>query len=1334
MKNKTLLFFSFVLYFFNISSYYSQKLWTKKENRNSLVENKELYQKKNFPSQYKILSLDNKKLKNDLKRKSSNEHIIKLPNEDGSLSQFMIRETSNFNKILQAKFPNIRAYSAQGIDDPTAVAKISLGTDGFHAVISSGKKETLYIDPYSKDKKDYIVYKKSSLTKLDEDFRCLVETTAKQELSSLSFTKNADDGKLRTFRLAIVCSGEYAQFHLNRQNIASTETDVVKKAAVLSAMNTSMSRINGVFEKDLSVKLELIANNDEIIFLDAASDNITDGNASVMINEVQNIIDTSIGSSNYDVGHIFSIGGSGLAGLGVVCSNGQKARGVTGIPSPVSDPYDIDYVAHELGHQFGATHTQNNDCNRTNSTAVEPGSGSTIMGYAGICNPNVIGAGPSTGNSDDHFHAISIEQMWNTIQSSANCAVLSDTNNSAPTANAGSSISIPKSTPFKLTGTATDADGMASLTYNWEQIDPEIGATMPPASTNAQGPMFRSLPSSISPTRYFPNLATVMDGSTSNTWEVVPSVARDMNFSFFVRDNHAGGGSSARDDISVTVIDTNPFLVTALGTAVSWDTGSTQTITWDKSTTDIAPINCSNVNVKLSTDGGITFPIMLLENTPNDGTENIVIPDNPTEKARIMVEAVDNIFYNVNNTNFTINSTEPTFIITNSSGDQIVCNSGNQTATYSLNFNFVNGFSETTVLSTVGEPAGSTVVFSPETINSDGVATLTISDLNNKIAQDYTITVTGSSDTKIQNIDLKLTLNTEIFNNLNLSSPEDGATGVPITDSLQWALDSNATSYDIEISTDLTFNNIVLSENVTTNSYTTSGLSGVTEYFWRVKPKNNCGEGDFTTPFSFTTTKPEYCASTFDLEADHILNVTFGAINNDSGNDTDDGYEDFTSISTKVLRGQTREIRVTLDTDGFQDHIFVFIDWNQDYVFDIATERYDLGTVTDDQGTAIFNIEVPNNANFGETRMRVIMEYDDPVDNYGEGPCTADHLTGYGETEDYTINVVQPVLNANNYTITSTNETNFNTNDGTLNIDINQEEFTYNIAVEGPQTNLTEIISVNNYNLTNLGPGEYDICITAVETNDTQCFKVIIEAAKVIIAPDNYAIRFTSESCLDQNDGSIELSIKQEEFSYQVNITGPETNVSQILTGFTYSVFDLVPGNYEVCIIVLESNQTDCYEFTIEESQPISLKAETNKISGKYAFKIKTGTKPYTVYLDNRVVKIVDEKEFEVSLKGGDKLEVKSSKECEGTFRMSLDSILLLQNPITEKINLLLPFDILDNRIEVKVFSANGKLVYKKFIARQDNNLAIPFKNYASGIYILKLSLENTKPLKIIKQ
>ena len=218
-------------------------------------------------------------------------------------------------------------------------------------------------------------------------------------------------------------------------------------------------------------------------------------------------------------------------------------------------------------------------------------------------------------NSDDHFHAVSIKQMWDNILSSATCGAQSDTNNAAPVANAGSDFSIPKSTPFVLKGSATDVDGTSSLTYNWEQTDIEI-ATMPPVATNTGGPMFRSLPSKDSPNRYMPALATVVGGSTSSTWEVVPSVARDMNFALTVRDNHAGGGNSARDDVKVTVTNADAFTVTAPSTVVTWNTGSTQTITWNKGTTDVAPINCANVNIKLSTDGGVTFPITIKSNTP----------------------------------------------------------------------------------------------------------------------------------------------------------------------------------------------------------------------------------------------------------------------------------------------------------------------------------------------------------------------------------------------------------------------------------------------------------------------------------------------------------------------------------------------------------------------------------------------------------------------------------------------------------------------------------------------------------------------------------------------
>ncbi len=754
------------------------------------------------------------------------------------------------------------------------------------------------------------MYNRNSLNQDDRDFKCEVEETAKEELKNTNFAKNANDGKLRTFRLALVCSGEYAQFHLTRQNVAGSASELTKIQAVLSAMNTSMTRINGVFEKDLAVRMEIVASNHKVIFLDAATDNITDGNANTMINEVQTICDNEIGAANYDIGHIFSIGGDGLAGVGVVCSNGNKARGVTGIGSPVGDPYDIDYVAHEIGHQFGATHTQNNSCNRTNSTAVEPGSGSTIMGYAGICAPNVLSVGPSTGNSDDHFHAVSIAQMWSTIQSSATCAVQTNTNNAAPVAIAGPDYSIPKSTPFVLRGSATDADGTQSLTYNWEQIDTEI-ATMPPASTNTGGPTFRSLPSKMSPNRYMPALATVVAGNTASTWEVVPSVAREMNFSFLVRDNHAGGGSTARDDMKILVTNADAFTVTAPSTAVSWDAGSTQTITWNKGTTDTAPINCANVNIKLSTDGGLTFPIILKTNTPNDGTEDITVPDNVTSNGRILVEAADNIFYNVNSTNFTINTTTPTFTMSNTSGNQTGFNTGGESVSYTVAVNFLNGFNETVTLSATGNPSGSQVSFNPATINSNGNVVVTVSNLDGVAANTYTINLLGSSTSVNQNIDLTL----------------------------------------------------------------------------EVK-------------------EPGYCASTWTQNPkEHIKNVTFNTINNDSGNKIGDGYEDYTSIATNVKRGDTHQVSVTFDTDGYQDNCTVFIDWNKDYVFDSATERYDLGTGLDDVSTRTMDITVPNDAKFGDTTMRVIIEYTSGSSPHGVGACDADHASEWGETEDYKITV-----------------------------------------------------------------------------------------------------------------------------------------------------------------------------------------------------------------------------------------------------------------------------------------------------------------------------------------
>ncbi|ARV07413.1 hypothetical protein BTO04_12250 [Polaribacter sp. SA4-10] len=996
MKIRVTFIFVFITFFMSLGEVNAQKVWKKLENTNSLLQRKEIHKIKNLPSKYKLLSLNINKLKTDLKKK---HQIISLPNEKGELLRFRIKETSNFESNLSLKFPTIKSYSAQGIDDPSSVAKISVGIDGFHAVVYSGKEKTVYIDPYSKDNKDYIVYKRSDLGKDEKEFECQVEEVVNENLQRDNLARNANDGKLRTFRLALVCSGEYAQFHLTRQDVPASATDAEKKAVVLSAMNTSLTRINGIYERDLSVKMVLVANNEEVIFLDAATDGISDGDPNTMLDEVQAICDTKIGNANYDIGHIFSVGGDGLAGGGVVCVPGQKAKGVTGRSEPVGDAYDVDYVAHEIGHQFGANHTQNNDCNRNNVTAVEPGSASTIMGYAGICLPNV------QNQSDDYFHSISITEMWNTIQSSANCATLTDTGNSGPIANAGSDYSIPKSTPFVLKGVATDVDGTSSLTYNWEQIDNEV-ASMPPLSTNTVGPLFRSLPSKVVPNRYLPELATIVAGNTSTTWEVLPSVARDMSFSFLVRDNNAGGGSTARDDMEVTVTAAEAFVVLTPNSLVNWDTGSTQTITWNKGTTDIAPINCQNVNIKLSIDGGLTFPITIKSNTPNDGTEDVVIPDNATTTARIMIEAADNIFYNVNSIDFTINSTSPTFLMSNTSGIQSACNSGNETVSYVLNFDFLNGFSEAVTFTTTGQPSDATIFFTPNSINNSGDVVMEVSNLDGITPQNYTINIKADATTVSQNIDVELNLTTSTFDLLTLIAPVNGATGVALSEELKWDADSNAVSYDVQVASDNNFSFVISSGNVTTNSYFPNDLLGDTTYYWRVKVKNNCGEGSYSSIFSFTTYTPSYCTSTFTDEAggsEHITNVTFNTINNTSHNDLEDGYEDFTNTNTTVMQGDTHQVSVTFDTVGYQDHCYVFIDWNHDYIFDKTTERYDLGTEVDNVATVSFTITVPSDAKLGNTRMRVVIEYDDPTDGFGDGACDEDHLTEWGETEDYTL-------------------------------------------------------------------------------------------------------------------------------------------------------------------------------------------------------------------------------------------------------------------------------------------------------------------------------------------
>lgn len=733
----------FFTLFFVISIYgFSQKqqsMWSAVNSQN--IEKSEKVERLATPNKHKIFTLNVDAFKsavaNAPKRELQTESavIVEFPDAEGNLELFRVQEASNMAPELQAQFPQIRAYIGKSLTNPSSVLRFSLSPEKGLSSMLLNEGKTVFIEPYTKDLSNYIVYVNSKEDEGNRSFICETEDiTGDFPLpEGTELQRNANDGKLRTFRLALACTGEYTSFHGGTVNGA------------LAAMNATMTRVNGVFERDVAIRMELVANNTSIIYLNSGTDPFTNNNGGAMLSQNQTTCDSVIGNANYDIGHVFSTGGGGIAQLNSPCVAGNKARGVTGSNSPTGDSFDIDYVAHEMGHQYGATHTQNNDCQRTQSTAVEPGSASTIMGYAGICNPNV------QFNSDDYFHGVSILQMWNNISSgSSQCAAQSSSNNIAPVANAGSNYNIPKSTAFVLKGSATDADAGNTLTYCWEQVDTE-SAIMPPVSTSTVGPAYRSLDPTTSPDRYMPAYNTVRNGLLQTTWEVTPSVGRTMNFLLTVRDNAPVAGSTSSDLMTVTVEDVPAFTV---NTPPAWGANSNQTVTWNVGSTNNATINCQNVNIKFSTDGGVTFPTVLAANTPNDGSQQITVPNVPdTTSARILIEAADNIFYALSS-NFSI-SNNPDFGLSCSNANQNG-GCGTDSVTYNLDFTAVNGFSETTTFSASGNPSGTAVVFSPTNLNTTGSFTMEVSGVNSASNGNYTITVTANSTSVTKTLDVTL--------------------------------------------------------------------------------------------------------------------------------------------------------------------------------------------------------------------------------------------------------------------------------------------------------------------------------------------------------------------------------------------------------------------------------------------------------------------------------------------------------------------------------------------------------------------------------------------------
>ncbi len=578
---------------------------------------------------------------------------VTFPNSKGVLERFAVWESSNFDPVLQAKYPEIRAYEGTGLDDKTAKIHFSISPIGLQTMVIRADRPLEYIEENPENKQEYVVFASNKRTR--KQLICKTDDDVLNKNTWSKTAKTTSNNKVfKTMRLALSCTSEYTSY------FGGT------KAGALAGMNATMTRVNGILNKDLTLKLVIISNNDAVIYTDATTDpysNASVGADGAWNQQVQTTLTNVIGDANYDIGHLFgaSGGGGNVGCIGCVCddptSSFPDAKGSAYTsPSdgnPKGDSFDVDLVIHEMGHQLGANHTFSFDGVERTDLNVEPGSGSTIMAYAGITSDYYV-----QNASDAYFAYASISQIQNNLATKS-CPVTTTITNNPPTINAGADYTIPKSTAFVLIGTGSDPEGDA-ITYTWEQYDNAVatfGATSIAYPTKPDGPLFRSLLPSSSPTRYMPGLTNVVQNRLTTTWESISSIARTLHFTLIGRDNAAFGSAQTNIDSMIVTVNAaaGPFAITSQNTDnISWANASQQLVTWSVNNTASLP-GSSAVNIKLSIDAGLTFSTILVANTPNDGSEVITVPaDVKATNCRILIEPTANIYYAVNSMPFSI--------------------------------------------------------------------------------------------------------------------------------------------------------------------------------------------------------------------------------------------------------------------------------------------------------------------------------------------------------------------------------------------------------------------------------------------------------------------------------------------------------------------------------------------------------------------------------------------------------------------------------------------------------------------------------------------------------
>lgn len=568
--------------------------------------------------------------------------VVSLPLPNGELADFRLTPTMTMAPDLAARYPSIKTFSGAQIDNPENKGNFDVTPHGFHAFFQLNGRDVFIEPQFQANNEEYVSYYKENALPLNANSVNKRLPPLKKSLHNEKFERanyyRKPSSTLRTYRIAVAADGEYTAFHGGTKELG------------LAAVVTMINRLNEVYERDLAIKLELVADNDKIIYIDATTDPYA--NDDTDLDKNTSVLDREIGNDNYDLGHIVGTGGGGVAGYGVVCDSVAKGEGLTGSYQPTGDAFFIDFVAHEIGHQFRADHTFNGasgscEDNRENLSSYEPGSASSIMGYAGLCEGQNL-----QDNSDPYFHTHSISQISQFVASGggSQCGKSTDSGNKAPVVDAGSDFTIPSNTPFMLSGSATDAD-QDTLSYSWEQYDlgPQSNSAAQQVD-DGKRPLFRMWSPTEKPVRVFPRMASIL-ANKLEIGETYPTTTREMNFRLLTRD---GKGGVNFDTVKVSVIKSDePFAVIAPNADSQWNE-TQQNIRWNVANTNQSPISCAAVDITLSLDGGQSFEHKLADKVANNGSFDVNLPVASTNQARVKVSCSDNIFFAISNADFTI--------------------------------------------------------------------------------------------------------------------------------------------------------------------------------------------------------------------------------------------------------------------------------------------------------------------------------------------------------------------------------------------------------------------------------------------------------------------------------------------------------------------------------------------------------------------------------------------------------------------------------------------------------------------------------------------------------